>query len=83
TVADPGIHRVGWRKEATGAEVRGAHGEEIDWGVVAAGAVITGEVEDGLVGTAGGEEVRAPPRAPWPPTHRIGRYCWRRGSALG
>ncbi|MEN9637553.1 MAG: hypothetical protein RL077_5957, partial [Verrucomicrobiota bacterium] len=46
TVADPGIHRVGWRKEATGAEVRGAHGEEIDWGVVAAGAVIAGARHD-------------------------------------
>ena len=46
-MADPGIHRVGWGKEeAIGAEVRGAHGEEIGWGVVAAGAVITGARHD-------------------------------------
>lgn len=53
-----GVEQHGGKEENFGAEVRGAFGEEIGRGGVAAGAVFAGEVEEVLVGGRGGEEVR-------------------------
>lgn len=48
----------GRQEEDFGTEVRGALGEEFGRSVITTGAVLAGEVEEGLVGGDGGEEVR-------------------------